>query len=218
MSSHDIEIYPTNSLEENCIEVELPTGRNYYVDLRQTYLALILKFVKGRGYETYKTKEKEKEHKKEAKADEERTAAQEEQDAPVPFATHVNNILHSIFSNVERYINNQQTYKSIGLYAHKCYLSNNFKEATFEFKEVLPCEEHDYENFLDEILEAPSSERFFTRRMKMLSGADGFMLYDKLSVDFFSTSEWLYPKMKVRLWLIRARPEFFRISDNPNQR
>ena len=57
---------------------------------------------------------------------------------------------------------------------------------------------------------------FFTRRMKIFSRPDGFMLYDKLRVDFFSTSELLYPKMKIRLRLIRARPNFYMISDNPN--
>ena len=42
------------------------------------------------------------------------------------------------------------------------------------------------------------------------------MLYGKLGVDFFSTSELLYPNMEVRLRLIRARPNFYMISDNPN--
>ena len=50
----------------------------------------------------------------------------------------------------------------------------------------------------------------------MLSRPDGFMLYGKLGVDFFSTSEMLYPKLKIRLRLIRARPNFYMISDNPN--
>ena len=50
----------------------------------------------------------------------------------------------------------------------------------------------------------------------MLSRPDGFMLYVKLGVVFFSTSELLYPNMKVRLRLIRARPNFYMISDNPN--
>ena len=100
LSSHDQEIYPTTSLDENCIEFEFQTDRNYYVDLRQTYLALKLKLVKGRGYETYTTKEYKKEHKEEAKPEEEEMA---EEDDPVPLVTHVNNILHSI--------NNQFTMK-----------------------------------------------------------------------------------------------------------
>ena len=50
----------------------------------------------------------------------------------------------------------------------------------------------------------------------MLSRPDGFMLYGKLGVDVFSTPELLYPNMKIRPRLIRARPNFYMISDNPN--
>ena len=65
-----------------------------------------MKLVKGRGYETYNTKEVRREHKEEAKREEKETA----EEAPVLLVTQVNNILHSIFSNVEVYINNQQIY------------------------------------------------------------------------------------------------------------
>ena len=40
LSSHEQEIYPTTSLDQNCLESGFQTDRNYYVDLRQTYLAL----------------------------------------------------------------------------------------------------------------------------------------------------------------------------------
>ena len=62
LSSHEQEICPTISLDENSIEFEIQTDRNVYVDLRQTYLALKIKLVQGRGSDTYKTTEK-KEHK-----------------------------------------------------------------------------------------------------------------------------------------------------------
>ena len=42
------------------------------------------------------------------------------------------------------------------------------------------------------------------------------MLYGKMGIEFFSTSELVYPNMKIRLLLIRARPIFCMISDNPN--
>ena len=99
LSFHEQENYPTTSVDENCIEFDFRADRNYYVDLRQMYLALKLKLVSGRGYETYNTKEVKKEHKLEAKVEEEDTV---EQDNPVPLVTHVNNILHSIISNVEK--------------------------------------------------------------------------------------------------------------------
>ena len=52
--------------------------------------------------------------------------------------------------------------------------------------------------------------------MKLLSRPDGFLFYGKLGIDFFSTSELLYPILRIRLRLIRARPNFYMNSDNPN--
>ena len=66
LSSHEQEVYPTTSLDDNCLEFEVQAGRNYQVDLSQSFLALKLKFVKGRGCDTYESKEKKKEHKDES--------------------------------------------------------------------------------------------------------------------------------------------------------
>ena len=104
------------------------------------------------------------------------------------------------------------------MYRHKSSISNSFRGAISEYKGFLHCEGYDYEEFPDEIMEAPLSEPFFTRRMKFLSRPDGFMLCGKLGVDFFSTSELLFPKIKIGLRLIRAGPNFYMISDNPNIR
>ena len=101
----------------------------------------------------------QKEHKEEAKADEETAAAEEKQEAPILFVTDVNNILHATFSNVEVY-NNQQLYKSNGPYAHKSYISNIFKEALFENRGDLHCEGYDHEEFPHKFMEAPLYELF----------------------------------------------------------
>ena len=215
LSSQEQEIYPTTSLDENCVEFEFQTDRNYYVDLRQSFLALKLKFVKGPAYDTYESKEEKKEHKDESVVFTETGTDESDEEEEVARVTYVNNIMHSIFSNVEVYINNQQIYNSNGLYAHKSYISNNFKAAISEYKGVLHCEGYDYEQDLEDISN-PLPDPFFTRRMKLLSRPDGFMLYGKLAIDFFSTSELLYPNMKIRLRLTRARPNFYMISDNPN--
>ena len=50
----------------------------------------------------------------------------------------------------------------------------------------------------------------------MLSRPDGFILYGKLGVDFFTASELLYPNMTNRLRKIRARANFHMISENQN--
>ena len=105
--------------------------------MRQPFLALKLEFVKGRGYNTSESKETKKDHKDdsvdfftELKTSDKNDEEEEEEE--VAQVTYVSNIMHSIFSNVEVYINNQQTYNSNGLYAHKPDISNNFKAAISE--------------------------------------------------------------------------------------
>ena len=63
LSSHEQELHPTTSLDENCIGIEFQTDWNFHVDLRQTYLALKLKLLRRRGYDTYNSKEVKKEQK-----------------------------------------------------------------------------------------------------------------------------------------------------------
>ena len=151
LSSHEQQIYPNTSLDEICTEFEFQIDRNYYVDLRQSFLALKLKFVKGRGYDTYESKEKKKEHKDELVVFTETGTDDSDVEEEVARVTYVNNIMHSIFSNVEVYITNQQIYNSNGLYAHKSYISNNFKGAITEYKGVLHCEGYDYEQDPEDI-------------------------------------------------------------------
>ena len=62
----------------------------------------------------------------------------------------------------------------------------------------------------------PQPDPFSTRRMKLLSTREGFILYGKWGIDFVSTSELLYPNMKTRLRLIRDIPNFYMIIDHPN--
>ena len=143
LSSHEQEIYSTTSLDENCIEFEFQTDRNYYVDSRLFYLALKLKFVKGCFSKSYNSREVKEEHKEEARIDDEIPHKEELEGAPVLLVTHVNIILDSIFSNVEVDINNQQIYNSNGLYAQKSYISNNFKAAISEHRGVLHCKGYD---------------------------------------------------------------------------
>ena len=107
--------------------------------------------------------------------------------------------MHSIFSNVEVYINNQQILNSNGLYAHQSYISNNFKGAISEYRGVLPCEGYDFEANPGDNQDSPLSNPFFSRILKKLLRSDGFTLYGKSGVDFSTTSDLLYPNMKVRI-------------------
>ena len=117
-------------------------------------MALKLNLVLGPSHESYLSEDNEKEHKQEAIVDEENDELQK---APLRFVIHVNNIVQSILSNVQVYINNQQIYNSNEPYANRFYFSNKFKAAISEYKEVLHCEEYDYEDCPAKFLEAPSS-------------------------------------------------------------
>ena len=172
-----------------------------------------MKIVAGRGYETYSSNEFEKERETKAKANEEK---EEKHETAVPIVTHVNNISKSFSSYVAVYFNNQQNFNFNGLYSHEIYLSNNFKRTISEYIRALHCKDCDYEDHIDENMAAPLSEPFFTRKRKMCSRPDGFMMHGKLGVDFSSFSELLYPNMKIRLRLIRAVPKSYVISDVPN--
>ena len=99
------------------------------MNLRQTYHALKIKLLKGRGFDTYKATEKKKEHKEDTVFTETGDDDFEfiEEDEEVPHITHVNKFLHSIFSIAGLYIDNNQIYNSNGLYAHKSHNSNIFK-------------------------------------------------------------------------------------------
>ena len=44
------------------LNLNFKKNRNVHVDLRQTYLALKIKLVKGRGFDTHKTTEKNNKH------------------------------------------------------------------------------------------------------------------------------------------------------------
>ena len=47
LSSHEQKIYPTTSLDENCIEFEFQTERNFYVDLTPSFLGIEAQICQG---------------------------------------------------------------------------------------------------------------------------------------------------------------------------
>ena len=123
--------------------------------------------------------------------------------------------MHSTFSIVEVYINNQQIYIPIDSRHTSLTIQTTLRLPSLNTRELCIVKAMTMNKIL-RILLTLDLIPFFTRRMKLLSRPDGFMLYGKLGSDFFSTSELLDPNMKIILPLIRARPNFYMISDNPN--
>ena len=158
LSSHEQESYPTTSLVENGIELELQTDGNVYVELRQTYLAFKIKLNKGRGFDTYQKTEKKQDHKENnvfTGTGEDDVQFVDENWERVFNITHVSNIQHSIISNAELSINNHQVYKLSELYAQKSHNSNKNKSTLTDYKGVLHCESYDYEEDRENLNEIP---------------------------------------------------------------
>ena len=94
--------------------------------------------------------------------------------------------------------------------------ATTFIGAAFLNKQVLHFEDYYFEECTDGIMDALLFEPFFTWRMDLLSIHDSFKLYCISSAEFFFTSEMLYPNIKIRLRLIKAKPNCHKISDHPS--
>ena len=95
--SYTQEVFPSTSLDESSIEFEFETDRYLDLDMRDTHLSLKLQLFKGRLIDTFKTEKTEHNTKSEEDLDEE----------PQTDLTYVNNLLHSLLSNCEVYLNNE---------------------------------------------------------------------------------------------------------------
>ena len=105
-SSHVQKVYPSTSLDESSIEFEFETDRSIYLDMRDIHLQIKVGLQKGRLFNYVMKKDKH------GKSD----VGMSFTDDDLHYLTHVNNLLHSPFSNCEVYLNNQQVYNSNGLW------------------------------------------------------------------------------------------------------
>ena len=95
------------------------------------------------------------------------------------------------------FFNNTMVYNANGLYPHKAQISNEFNSSAVSNKGILVCHGYSFE-------ENPDGTGIF------------FSLYGRLAIDLFTCEKLLLPNTKVRIKLIRARPNFYMLSDNPN--
>ena len=199
-SSHAQEVYPSTSLDESSIEFEFETNRSFYLDMRDIHLQIKVGLQKGRLFDDFMKKD---EH---GKPD----MGMSFTDDDLHYLTHVNNILHSLFSNCEVYLNNQQVYNSNGLYGHNALISNEFNASTRKNEGILACHGYEFEKEPSDYEKSP-----FIDREEELLLKNGSTYYGKLAIDLFQCEKLLLPNTKVRLKLIRARPTFYMISCNP---
>ena len=199
-SFHIQEDYPSTSLDESNIQFEFETDRSIFLDMRGIHLQIKVGLQKGRLFEDFMKKEEQ------GKPDMGMTFT----DDDLQYLTHVINLLHSLFSNCEVYLNNQQVYNSDGLYGHKALVSNELNASTMNNEGILACHEYEFERYPSDYEKSP----FIDREEEILL-KDWVTLYGKLAIDLFQCEKILLPNTKIRLKLIRARPSFYMISYNP---
>ena len=148
-SCHIQEVYPSTSQDESSIEFEFETERSFYLDMRDIHLQIKVGLQKGRLFEDFMKKE---EH---GKTDLGMTFL----DDDLQYLTHVNNLLHSPFSNCDVYLNNQQVYNSNGLYGHKALIFNEFNASTINNEGILACQVYEFEKDSSDYEKSPFIDR-----------------------------------------------------------
>ena len=91
------------------------------------------------------------------------------------------------------------------------HISKKFNSSAVSNKRIFSCHGYSFEEFTDAFYMHP-----FTDRANSLGSGISFSLYGRLAIDLFTCKKLLLPNTKVRIKLIRARPNFYMLSDNPN--
>ena len=94
-------------------------------------------------------------------------------------------------------------YNANGLYPHKAQISNEFNSPAVSNKGILARNGYSFEEYPEAFDMYP-----FNHRANSLGSEITFSLYGRLAFDLFTCKKVLLPKPKVRIKLIRARPNF----------
>ena len=78
-------------------------------------------------------------------------------------------------------------------------------------KGILACHGYSFEEYPEAFDMYP-----FTERASSLGPGKTFLLVGRQVIDLFTCEKLLLPKTKIRIKLIRARPNLYMLSDNPN--
>ena len=105
----------------------------------------------------------------------------------------------------------QKVYNANGLYPHKTQISNQFNSSEVSNKGIFACHGNSFEEYQETFDMYP-----FTDRANSLGSEMTFSIYGRLAIDLFTCEKLILPKTKNRIKLIRARPNFHMLSDNPN--
>ena len=147
----------------------METDRNIFTDLRSTRL-----FIRGRVI----------------KGDRTRLDNAEE-------TLLVNNALHSLFSNCEVYLNNEQVHSANSLYAHQVFVSAEFSGTKGTKESLSQCQGYRYEIEPNNFTKRAFTDTVFQK------DKDEFTFYGPLAIGLFACETLLLPNVNLRLKLIR---------------
>ena len=133
-------------------------------------------------------------------------------ETPVQEPGYINNILNSLFANVEVHAEGVQLSSSNNLHAHKAQIETELSHPPKCKEGLLTCQGYTFED-------QPStfgSEPFIARK-NSIKARKKLYLYGQLSVDFFGTEKFLLPDVEILLRLTRASREFVILDDGATE-
>lgn len=122
-------------------------------------------------------------------------------------SAYVNNIMHSLFSNCELFLNGVQVSNANNLYPHKVQVETEVSHPTSCKEGILVCQGYQYESDPSDITDG---ESFKKRRKTANSGL--IHLYGRLAIDFLSTPLYILPDVEMRIRLTRASSAFVTLA------
>ncbi len=176
------EIFSKTTLNGPTLEFETSGERNVYVDLRNVYLQVKITLL---AWDTTDSDFKEI------------------ADATAEPGCVVNNILHSMFSNCEVYLQGTQISTANNLYGHKAFIETELSHPSECKNTWLVTQGYQYEKKPGTATDTTIASR---RTKNVAKNWSSF--YGRLAVDFFNVEKYLIPGVTLRLKLVRAPAEF----------
>ena len=176
------EVYPmSGGLESACIDFEIRTDRNNFLDMSELYLNVCVQIVNLNTKKLLNTKEH-----------------------PVILS---NNGLHSLFSNIEVSLNGEVVSSSNSLYAQKAFITTEWSHSAECKQSILQTQGYTYEpdpSDLEEVFEMRKEVSWSEKD----TVPNTYHLFGKLAVDLFNCGKLLIPKSVLRIKLTKHEIPF----------
>ena len=113
---------------------------------------------------------------------------------------------HSLFSNCEVYLNNEQVHSVNSLYAHQASVYAEYSGTKGTKKSLSQCQGYRYEIEPNDFTKRPFTD------VVLQKDKDEFTFYGPLAIGLFACEPLVLPNVNLRLKLIRYSPAFYMID------